>query len=182
MDPIQSGDIEALEEIAAADSDFPVGRDDFLGETWLSTAIASGNVDTVKWMLDRGADPNYQADDGYPSFHTALEVDPPARHKILELLCGAGADLTMRGLNDWTPLHMAAARDDPEAVRILLSHGARTDLRTRIDEYATPYEEAHRLGAKAAVDAMRNFNKPAWEFHCRLFSVALFRPRGERKK
>ena len=41
---------------------------------------------------------------------------------------------------------MAAARDDVEALRILVRYGADLSIRTDIDDYATPLEEARNLG------------------------------------
>ena len=57
----------------------------------------------------------------------------------------------IKGLNDWTPAHLAAARDDAEALRMLVRHGADLSIRTESDEYATPLEEARHLGKPNAV-------------------------------
>jgi ankyrin repeat protein len=46
---------------------------------------------------------------------------------------------------------MAAAKDDVEALHILVSHGADLTIRTTIDDYATPLEEARSLGKEKAV-------------------------------
>ncbi|HEY7215050.1 MAG TPA: ankyrin repeat domain-containing protein, partial [Thermoanaerobaculia bacterium] len=67
---------------------------------------------------------------------------------------GAGADLNQRGLNDWTPLHYAASRDDAAAIELLAAKGADLDARTRIDDFATPLEEAESLGRAKAVKAL----------------------------
>ena len=47
---------------------------------------------------------------------------------------------------------LAAARDDVEALRILVRHGADLSIRTDIDNYATPLEEARHLGKLKAVE------------------------------
>jgi uncharacterized protein len=57
-----------------------------------------------------------------------------------------GADPDVRGINDWTPLHMAVSQDSAAAVRLLLAHGADPRLRTRIDDYDTAREYADTLG------------------------------------
>ena len=54
--------------------------------------------------------------------------------------------VNLKGVNDWTPAHMAAARDDVDALRVLVAHGADLSIRTEIDDYATPLEEARNLG------------------------------------
>ncbi len=61
---------------------------------------------------------------------------------IIRLLLAFGADPNQRGINDYTPLHMAVAERNPAAVRLLLDGGADPELRTRIDSYETPLEMA----------------------------------------
>jgi ankyrin repeat protein len=69
---------------------------------------------------------------------------------VLERLLRAGAPVNLKGLNDWTPAHMAAARDDVEVLRLLVAHGADLTIRTTIDDYATPLEEVRTLGQHRA--------------------------------
>jgi ankyrin repeat protein len=58
------------------------------------------------------------------------------------LLLAFGADPNQRGINDYTPLHMAVAERNTVAVQTLLDGGANPELRTRIDECETPLEMA----------------------------------------
>jgi len=39
-----------------------------------------------------------------------------------------GADLDAQGNNGWLPLHLAAYKGDPDAVELLLEHGANDHL------------------------------------------------------
>ncbi len=73
------------------------------------------------------------------------------RYELLELLLRAGAPVNLKGINEWTPAHLAAARDDVEALRLLVAHGADLSIRTDIDDFATPLEEARTLGCRKAV-------------------------------
>jgi ankyrin repeat protein len=57
-----------------------------------------------------------------------------------------GANPDGRGINDWTPLHMAVSQGSAAAARVLLAHGADPTLRTRIDNYDTAGEYAGALG------------------------------------
>jgi len=68
---------------------------------------------------------------------------------IIRLLLSHGADPNQRGLNDYTPLHMAVAERQPVAIRMLLDAGADPDLRTRIDDCETPLEIAEAAGLSA---------------------------------
>ena len=63
----------------------------------------------------------------------------------MELLLRFGADVNLKGINDWTPAHMAAARNDVKALKILVKYGADLNIQTNIDDYATPLEEARIL-------------------------------------
>jgi len=63
-------------------------------------------------------------------------------------LLSFGADPNQRGLNDYTPLHMAASERNLRAVEILLESGADPRLRTRIDECETPREMAENAGLR----------------------------------
>jgi ankyrin repeat protein len=98
-----------------------------------------------------------EVDDGFPPLHAVLDAGGPEVCARLSLLIAAGADLNRRGFNDWTPLHIAAAKGDLEAVQFLLDVGAHRSFRTRIDDCATAEEEARILGQTAAADLIRDW-------------------------
>ena len=75
---------------------------------------------------------------------------------MLELLLTAGAAINLKGVNDWTPAHMGASLDGVEALRILVRHGADLAIRTDIDDYATPPEEARNLGTLKAAQYLES--------------------------
>ena len=150
-DLILDGDVAGLEEAAAVLDDFPDGRDALTGTRWIVHALSVGPVESVRWMLARGVDLAFEPDDGYTPLLAALERERPDRYEVLALLIEHGAPLDARGINDWTPLHMAAAREDLQALEMLLAAGADPEIRTRIDDCATPREEARILGRERAV-------------------------------
>ena len=57
--------------------------------------------------------------------------------------------------NGWSPLHMAAARNDLQAIKILLDNGANTTLKTIIDNYCTAEQEAVILGKHEAAELIK---------------------------
>jgi ankyrin repeat protein len=65
---------------------------------------------------------------------------------VIDLLLSFGTDPNQRGINDYTPLHMAVAERNLPAIQRLLTAGADPRLRTRIDDYETPRELAERAG------------------------------------
>lgn len=148
---LRSGGVQELEALEREIDDFPHGVDPYVGTRWIFCAISAGSTESIRWMLDRGVDLSFRNEQGYTPVLAALERQHEDRLEILELLLRAGAPVNRKGINDWTPAHMAAARDDVDALRILIAHGADLSIRTQIDEYATPLEEARNLGKVNAV-------------------------------
>jgi ankyrin repeat protein len=88
-------------------------------------------------LLEAGADPNWPAHDGFPP------------------LLAAGARVDQRGVNDYTPLHFAAAHGDLRMVDILSAAGADPDEIARIDDYETALEVAATAGREHIVERLR---------------------------
>jgi ankyrin repeat protein len=110
----------------------------------------------IRTLLEIGADPNPADHAGLPPLIAALSCSrsqpgTPARRDaadIIELLLSCGADPNQRGLNDYTPLHMAVSEHNLRAVELLLRAGADPRLRTRIDYCETPREMAEKAGLR----------------------------------
>ena len=108
-------------------------------------------------MLQKNVSLNFCNDEGYTVLHSCIDRDLLGKYEILRLLIAAGADLDAKGINDWTPLHLAAARDDITALKILLKAGADRTIRTEIDDYNTPAEEARMLGRHEAAKLIEDY-------------------------
>ncbi len=146
MKPLMAGDVEALREIAMIVDDFPTGKDDFISRHWITNAIDCGTKEVVSWMLAEGAPVVFDDDEGFSALHSAIDRDKPDRIEIIRMLIDAGADINARGVTDYTPAHHAAIRNDVGALRLLVESGADLTIRTRIDDYSTPLEEAQIRG------------------------------------
>jgi hypothetical protein len=153
------GDLDALKAALGDPEGFPnclLPFDLAVGDHPLEYAIAWSPLPFVRTLLEIGADPNYPAQDGFPSLIETLATDRPDKHALLSLLLDAGADVQQRGHNDWTPLHYAVVRRDFTAVTLLLAKGADPAARTRIDECSTPLEDAEAIGFSEAVALLRH--------------------------
>jgi uncharacterized protein len=156
-DAYRAGDLNALREALHDPPGFPNCRQPLelaVGDHPLEYAIYWSPLYFVQQLIEIGADPNYQHHAGFPSLIAALSSRRAEKNEILKLLLENHADVGQRGVNDWTPLHYAVVERDLEAVKILLASGADPHLRTRIDHYTTPIEDAEALGFTAAVDLM----------------------------
>jgi hypothetical protein len=154
VEAFRQGDLEALRAAVDDPAVVPNGRmPDAIGSC-LVYAIYHSPLAFIRTLLDIGADPNAPVDDGFPPLIAALSCSrsvPGAAQRtdvdeIVRLLLSSGADVNQRGINDYTPLHMAVAERKALAVLRLLEHGADADLRTRIDACETALEMARSAG------------------------------------
>ena len=151
-DAFLRGDLEALRSALGDPAAIPNGQMPF--GSCLVYAIYWSPLAFIRTLLDLGADPNAPADDGFPPIIAALTCTravPGANTRtdvddVIRLLLSFGADPNQRGINDYTPLHMAVAERNALAVQILLDAGADPDLRTRIDDCETPLGIATAAG------------------------------------
>lgn len=154
---LESGDLDQLELAMNTIDHFPHGQDGFSGDRWILHAIFSGNLKSVLWMLGKGVELDFATLDGSPPLISCIDADCEDRYEILAALIEAGANMNERGFNGWTPLHLAAMRDDERAMGILLAAGADPTVRTNCDDSSTAEEEARNLGHPESADFIRQF-------------------------
>src|SRR5262245_28418436 len=150
----QRGDLEALRAAVDDPAVVPNGVMPLAIGSCLVYAIYHSPLDFIHTLLKIGGDPNAPVNDGFPPLIAAMSCAravPGSRERtdvdeIVRLLLAFGADPNQRGINDYTPLHMAVAERNHSAVHILLEGGADPDLRTRIDECETARDLADAAG------------------------------------
>lgn len=102
-----------------------IGKE-YEAERWLAPvrlrrAIDEANGDEVRFLLEKGADPNALVDGDVPLLHLAIERE---NYDVLQLLLSNGARVNIVEHYGGTPLHWAACRGYHAGVRLLLNHGA----------------------------------------------------------
>ena len=164
----RAGDLEALRAALGDPAGFPNSPMPLTVGPCLTSAIYWSPRAFVRELLDAGANPDGPADDGFPPLIAALGLGrgtPGANTRtdvdeLVRLLVQRGADPNQRGINDYTPLHMAVAERRALAVQILLDAGADPDLRTRIDECETPLEMARTAGLTEIAGILERRGRP----------------------
>lgn len=101
----------------------------------LRRAIRSGNLNSVKALIDQGADVNMQDNIGFPPLGIAIMCD---HADIVEFLIRKGANVNMVNQQraGKTPLHIAVEMCRSDSVKHLIGHGA--DLHKKNYEGYTP--------------------------------------------
>ena len=91
----------------------------------LHTAIAGGDSETVRILVEGGADVGATNDFGDPALHAAIDGE---NREIVRILVTAGADVDAKNSFGETALHSAILKGDSESVRILVEAGADVDI------------------------------------------------------
>lgn len=158
----KAGDLDALHAAVDDPAIIPNGQMPMAIGPCLVYAIYWSPLAFIRQLLELGADPNIDDHGGFPPLIAALTKgrDAPGSMKrddvnaIVALLLAHGADPNQRGINDYTALHMAVAEQNLGAIDLLLKAGADRELKTRIDDYLTAGEMAHKAGFTAIADRL----------------------------
>ena len=110
------------------------------------------DVERVRDLLRRGADPDARNDEGHPPLVSAVLGGSLA---LLDVLLRGGADVDARDPYGCTPLHFAAQEVLPEMAERLIAKGA--DVNAQDEEGNTPLARAifFARGRRAIVDLLR---------------------------
>jgi ankyrin repeat protein len=128
----RNGDLEALRASVDGPDYVPNGPMPPAVGTCLEYAIYHSPLPFIHTLLDIGADPNPTDHAGFPPLIAALSCSrsqpgSPGRNDtldIIRLLLMYGANPNQRGINDYTPLHMAVGERHMPAIEALLEAGA----------------------------------------------------------
>jgi ankyrin repeat protein len=124
------------------------------GFTLLGLASYFGHFHLVKFLLEKGSDPNTPSNNQFrvAPLHSACSI---SNYEIAELLIINGANVNARQLHDYTPLHSAAHNDKIELARLLINNGA--DVNAKTYDRKTPLSIALEKGFKELADLIVNY-------------------------
>uniref|UniRef100_A0ACD5YL37 Uncharacterized protein n=1 Tax=Avena sativa TaxID=4498 RepID=A0ACD5YL37_AVESA len=130
------------------------------GGTPMLYAAREGNVQIIRYLLDRGGDPSMPDERGSTPLH---DVAMQGHSEAVRLLLSKGAPVDPvdhRG----APLHLAASNDHVEVVKVLLEHAA--DLNKVVLHIASPLVMAFSGQAlkciKLLIEAGADVNAPGY--------------------
>lgn len=103
--------------------EFGINVQDSEGRTALIHSVSENQIESVRWLLDNGADVNIQDRGGYSALHFVAQERLVA---IGKLLLDHNADLELRDKYGNTPLWTAVmnSRQELSIVKLLLDKGA----------------------------------------------------------
>ena len=108
------------------DCNADINARDPLGRTAVLRAVENENLGVLSLLLDRGADTNVRAENGYSLLHFAAMNE--RRVDIMEFLLNRGADVNILTENGEGLVHVAAEHLNPVMLDYLVDSGARVDI------------------------------------------------------
>ncbi len=94
----------------------------------LANGVLAADVERIKFLVGRGADPNKRDSQGYPPLHSAARNRNDA---VLSALLALNADVNAVDQDGFTALHHAVLRNHAPSVAVLVAAGASKDTRTK---------------------------------------------------
>lgn len=116
----------SADELKFALASTDVNQPDEVGDRFLTVACSRLQVESVRLLIDRGANVNARNSEQDTPLHCAIDVvahNPDAAHRIAVMLLDAGANLEARGYMDKTPFLKACSRDDLAMLKLLVNRG-----------------------------------------------------------
>jgi len=129
---INSGDLDLIKIFI--DNKFDINVTNNIGNTALVNEVKNNKINTVKLLLDAGADVNAKH---VNSADTALDWAVEFNNtNIVKLLLKAGANVNHQNNTGFTPLILSIKQKDITIAKILLEAGADTNIKTVIGNTA----------------------------------------------
>lgn len=135
----KGGDLEAVKKFIARDPALISARSKVL-DTALHWAASCNHTDIVKFLIEKGSDPNAKNISGATPLHLAARK---AYTGPMEALISAKAEINAKNDDgEETPLHIAVQKGDVAAIELLLKNGA--DPNARMTDGTRPMDIAEK--------------------------------------
>lgn len=131
--------------------------------TALHHAALNGHENTVKFLIDSGANKDAQDNHGNTALHLAVIFD---QVDALKTLLESNADPNLQNKHGNTPLHIAILKDNRESVRVLNNANTNVDIKNKNGETAAFLME-HKILQITLIEDIKN-SLPASESKRRL--------------
>lgn len=115
------GQFETARYLAEKGADIHAPASNGTGYNALTAAVTAGHTEIVRWLLERGLDPNYRYGPGYTPLLTAAAN---GRLDILKLLLSHGADANATANDGKSALALASERNHTEIADFLRARTA----------------------------------------------------------
>jgi len=112
------------------------------GVSALHEASRNGNIEIVRYLLQKGSDIQLKNYNGLSPLHVAAYC---GENEIVRALIAVGADVNAKAKDNITPLHTAASMGHADTVELLINSGAAAHARSSKDG-STPEDFATREG------------------------------------
>jgi len=136
--PVQNGHHDVVKFLLDHEADVSCVHK---GVSFLQIAAIYGHLETVRNLLQGGANPDQPLDEGRTALFAAAQYNHVA---IARLLIDSGADIN-RAVDNITPLLVAAFAGSADVLAVLIEKGAAVDPVTN-DRVATPLGSACQAG------------------------------------
>ena len=121
-------------------------------------AIDDGNMELVKFMLDKGAKVNDATKDGWTPL---MEAADEGHMDIVKLLLDKGAEVNAATRDGYTPLMVAVDEGYGEIAKLLMEKGAKVDAKTKHgwDVFMEAIDEGHIEIVRMLIDKGADVNQ-----------------------
>jgi hypothetical protein len=123
------------------------------GVTALHEAVRKGNIEIVRYLLQKESDIHLKNYNGLSPLHVAAYC---GENEIVRALIAAGADVNAKAKDNITPLHTAASMGHADTVELLINSGAKAHARSSKDG-STPEDFATREGHQDVSDFLSRY-------------------------